>query len=112
MLNALSRFTSHGKEHGAASNTIECFEFYIETGRRLTLVREWLGYNPKEFAKVINVSARDLKDWENGNTIIPPEHATNVADVCSITTDYLYRGLELGLPRDFSAFIVEKCVIF
>lgn len=112
MIQVLSRIMGRGKEPDDATNAIQCSEYYIEAGKRLTLVREWLGYNPKEFAKVINVTSSQVKDWEDGTLVIPPEHAVNIADLCSITTDYLYRGLELGLPRDFSTFTLEKSVIF
>ncbi len=111
MMKAFPHLTRSHKLTSVPQNNIGS-EFCAEIGQRLNLIRTWLEYSPKEFAKAIGAPQKQVLEWEEGNSMIPPEIAVQICNIFGITTDYLYRGDELGIPRDFASHVMNKNIVF
>ena len=76
---------------------------------RLIKAREFIGYNRKSFAEMLNIPYRTITNYENGSREPGSDYILKVADVCGCTTDWL-----LGLsdnPRSdssYSALVVQE----
>lgn len=72
------------------------------SGARLLLLRRALGYSQNSWCKVIGIKQPSLSNIENGRTRMSISHALIVYDHTGVTPDWIYLGLEQGLPRKLS----------
>jgi transcriptional regulator with XRE-family HTH domain len=74
---------------------------------RLILLREALGYRQADFARRLGISYQRLSNWERNVQPLPLSGAQNVRRVTGATLDWLYNGIEAGLPRDLADLIAK-----
>ncbi len=66
----------------------------IEIGERLGKAREEAGYSQEVFAEKIGCCAITISRWENGHTPMKAVDIIRIAEILSISADYL-----LGIER-------------
>lgn len=68
-------------------------------GHRLRLLRVAKGVNvQKTMATMLDASASQYSNWENGIQLIPVEAASKVCGLTGATLDYVYHGNSSALP--------------
>lgn len=67
-------------------------------GNRIKKLRDSAGYSQEEFANLLDISKQQVYRWENGKSEPSGEALTRIAQVFSITSDYL-----LGLTDEPNA---------
>jgi transcriptional regulator with XRE-family HTH domain len=72
---------------------------------RLVELREALGWKQADFARRLGISYQRLSNWERSTQPLPLSGAQNVRRVTGATLDYLYDGVEGGLPRELADLI-------
>ncbi|HBJ2622353.1 UNVERIFIED_ORG: hypothetical protein B2H98_07065 [Clostridium botulinum] len=58
-------------------------------GKRIKERRLLLGYNQPELAKIMNVSKQTVSNWEKGNRTPDAETLMKLADLFSVSVDFL-----------------------
>lgn len=61
--------------------------------QRLKILREKRGLTVSELGKLVKVSGRTISGWEEGQTRIKSEYLIRIAEIFSVSVDYLL-GLE------------------
>jgi DNA-binding XRE family transcriptional regulator len=79
-----------------------------EMAARLVLLREALGYTQAAFSRRLGISYQRLSNWERSTQALPLNGAQLVRRVTGATLDWLYYGIESGLPRDLADKIAER----
>ena len=73
---------------------------------RLVLLRDARGWNQAEFARRLNITPQRLSNWESGTgQRIPLAGAHVVRRVTGATLDWIYYGIEDGLPSGLADLI-------
>lgn len=65
----------------------------IEIGERLRKAREEAGYSQEAFAEKIGCCAITISRWENGHTPMKDVDVIRIAEILSLSADYLL-GIE------------------
>lgn len=77
-------------------------------GQRLRLLRVAKGINvQKTMATMLDASASQYSNWENGIQMIPVEAATKVCGLTGATLDYIYHGNSAALPMFLASALKE-----
>ncbi len=58
-------------------------------GERIKELRTSLGFNQVEMAKALSVSKQSISNWENSNILPSIDMLERIADMYSVSTDYL-----------------------
>lgn len=66
----------------------------IKIGERLRQEREKAGYSQEAFAELLDCCAVTISRWENGHTPMKDVDVIRIAEILSISADYL-----LGIER-------------
>jgi transcriptional regulator with XRE-family HTH domain len=76
---------------------------------RIVLLREALGYeNAADFARRLGITQQRLSNWENNRPALPHQGARMIRRVTGATLDWLYFGVENGLPRDVAEALQSR----
>ena len=67
----------------------------MEFGKKLKEIREHLGYNQADFAKIIGLPSRTYWDYEKSKTDIPTDKLLQIANVFKVNTDRLFGNSEI-----------------
>lgn len=67
-------------------------------GHRIVMLREAKGVKQSQLARHLKISAQRLSNYERGERPLDIELAIAICENLSGTLDYLYRGLNAGLP--------------
>jgi transcriptional regulator with XRE-family HTH domain len=73
-------------------------QLIASSGSRLLLLRRVLGYSQNNWCKILRIKQPSLSNIENGHTRISISHALIVYEHTGVTFDWIYLGLERGLP--------------
>ncbi len=73
-----------------------------EIGRRVTALREAMGFSPASFARHTRLSPQALSNYETGTRRISLDKAVLVCESTGSTLDWLYFGDPSGLPLRFA----------
>lgn len=68
------------------------------SGQRLLQLRRALGYSQSSWCKILGIKQPSLSNIESGRTNISVSHALIVYEQTGVTLDWIYLGLEQGLP--------------
>jgi transcriptional regulator with XRE-family HTH domain len=77
------------------------------SGLRLLLLRRVLRYSQNDWCKILGITQPSLSNIENGHTKISISHAIIVYKHTGATLDWIYLGLEQGLPHPLAALMTE-----
>jgi transcriptional regulator with XRE-family HTH domain len=72
----------------------------VDTGRRLTLLREVFGLSQTAFGKVVGLSQSRYSQYETGERLLPVQVAIAVSNEFGVTLDWLYTGEPNAMPMD------------
>ncbi|MBI1207487.1 MAG: helix-turn-helix domain-containing protein [Azospirillum sp.] len=76
-------------------------------GRRLRHSREALGYSQGAVCRILKVNQTRWSNWEIGERFPAPDIIVRYCNHFGITTDYLYRNVNVGLPQSVALKIAE-----
>jgi transcriptional regulator with XRE-family HTH domain len=68
------------------------------SGKRLLQLRRALGFSQNNWCKILGIKQPSLSNIESGRTSISVSHALVVHEQTGVTLDWIYLGLEQGLP--------------
>jgi transcriptional regulator with XRE-family HTH domain len=69
-----------------------------DIGRRLTALREAMGYNGAAFARLVDISQSAMANYEAGTRRPDLNQAFKIVNRTGVTLDWLYLGVRSGLP--------------
>lgn len=64
-------------------------------GLRVKNIRESIGVNQNEFAKLINATVPAVSNWENGRSLPNNERLKKIAEIGKLSVNELLYGLSL-----------------
>jgi transcriptional regulator with XRE-family HTH domain len=79
--------------------------FARDAGKRLFDLRRALGFSQNGWCKILGIKQPSLSNIENGHTRISISHALIIHERTGATLDWIYLGLEHGLPRSLAMAI-------
>lgn len=80
----------------------------MKFGNKLKEIREHLGYNQADFAKIIGLSSRTYWDYEKNKTDIPTEKLLQIANAFKINSDWLFGNSEIMLINKDNIEIIKN----
>lgn len=80
----------------------------MEFGKKLKEIREHLGYNQADFAKIIGLPSRTYWDYEKSKTDIPTDKLLQIANVFKVNTDWLFGNSEIMFINPDNIEIIEN----
>jgi transcriptional regulator with XRE-family HTH domain len=77
------------------------------SGKRLLNLRRALGYSQNIWCGVLGIKQPSLSNIENGHTHISVVHALIIHEHTGVTLDWIYLGMEQGLPPSLANAIAK-----